>query len=519
MKKALERSKEPKIILFISTIVLTLTSLIIWLFRLWSKPAMGMDSVPSSTSQVPVKQEAGGLGGANVPVENPAGKKGGNPQQASKPPVQPSPGPILEENTYWTMPTRYIAGVGLMLFYLGVIVYSRQSLSMLIFAALIAILVRPGVQFLQRRFRFSRGLAVMFMYLLAAFLMVAFAVLIGISLAQAFNGLLAYDWENVIQGIVDALNNAALQIATVPLVGKEFASTLDELAKAIQGVGVSPVVVIDPGSSLETLLARSGKTIGVLGSMLGPIISGVVSLFFMMLISLQMSLASGQVRGWVLSLVPNRFTEEIGSLLDQIFFVWTSFLSGQFLLMVVMGMLVWIMNLILGTPQALFLGILAGFLEIIPTLGPIIATIPAAILALLFGSSTFPELTPWIFMLIVIAGYGLMNLLENQILVPRILGGAVNLPPLIVLIGVMIVGAQAGIAGIFLVTPIMATAKLLVEYVYRKINQKQENDSPGGNRPSVMDKVRGFLSRIRLPFRGRKKELGDQPPATTSTEV
>jgi hypothetical protein len=74
MKKAMERSKEPKIILFISTIVLTLTSLIIWLFRLWSKPAQGMDSVPSSTSQVPVKQEAGGLGGANVPVENPAGK-------------------------------------------------------------------------------------------------------------------------------------------------------------------------------------------------------------------------------------------------------------------------------------------------------------------------------------------------------------------------------------------------------------------------------------------------------------
>jgi predicted PurR-regulated permease PerM len=346
-------------------------------------------------------------------------------------------------------------------------------------------------------------------------LLVASAVLIGSAVVQAVSGFLNYDWQSVAQGIADSLNNMALQVSTVPLVGEEFASGLEAWASALQALGASPVVVVDAGASLENMLINSGKTLGVLGDALGPIISGVVSLFFMMLISLQMSFASGQMRGWAMSLVPDRFTEEIGSLLDRIFFAWTSFLSGQFLLMVVMGTLVWLMNLILGTPQALLLGVLAGFLEIIPTLGPIIATIPAAILALLFGSSTFPELTPWVFMLIVIAGYGLMNLLENQILVPRILGGAVNLPPLIVLIGVTIVGAQAGIAGIFLVTPVMATAKLLVEYVYRKIDQKPEDDLFDGDHSSVMDRVRGFISRIRLPFRrGNKEATAISEPAT-----
>lgn len=58
------------------------------------------------------------------------------------------------------------------------------------------------------------------------------------------------------------------------------------------------------------------------------------------------------------------------------------------------------------------------------------------------------------------------KLIENQVLVPKILGNAVSLPPLIVLIGVTIAGAKAGIVGVFLTTPIMATGKVALNYVY-----------------------------------------------------
>jgi len=108
--------------------------------------------------------------------------------------------------------------------------------------------------------------------------------------------------------------------------------------------------------------------------------------------------------------------------------------------MVVLGLLTWLLNVILGTPQAILLGLLAGLLEVVPSLGPIIATTPAAILALIFGSSVFTGLNPWVFMLIVILGYVLLQAIENQVLVPKILGNAVNLPPLIVLVGVTIAG-------------------------------------------------------------------------------
>lgn len=58
--------------------------------------------------------------------------------------------------------------------------------------------------------------------------------------------------------------------------------------------------------------------------------------------------------------------------------------------MVIMGVLTYLLNLVLGTPYALFLGFLSGLLEIIPNLGPALAAIPAVLLALIFGSSYLP---------------------------------------------------------------------------------------------------------------------------------
>jgi len=195
--------------------------------------------------------------------------------------------------------------------------------------------------------------------------------------------------------------------------------------------------------------------------------------------------------------------------------VWSSFLNGQFLLMVVMGVLVWLMNWLLGTPAAMLLGLIAGLLEVIPSLGPVVATIPAAVLALAFGSQRFPELNPLVFMLIVIGGYVLLNVLENQTLVPKILGGAVDIPPVVVLIGVTIAGKTAGIAGVFLATPVIATAREILMYVYSKITEKQEVKPPEEIKSSFRDRMRTFGKRF-LPVL-RRNEPDEKTRQSVST--
>ena len=179
-------------------------------------------------------------------------------------------------------------------------------------------------------------------------------------------------------------------------------------------------------------------------------------------------------------------------------------------LMVVVGVIVWIGNLILGTPQALFLGVLAGLLEVIPSLGPILATIPAVILALIFGSGYIP-VENWAFALIVIAFYVLVQVIENQLLVPYILGDAVDLPPLIVIVGVVIGGSAFGLLGVFLATPVISTGREVFMYLYDKILEPPPEPEIIEEKPSIMDAIRGFATRLPRPKWRRDRE-GDEEP-------
>jgi predicted PurR-regulated permease PerM len=70
---------------------------------------------------------------------------------------------------------------------------------------------------------------------------------------------------------------------------------------------------------------------------------------------------------------------------------------------------------------------------------------------------------------VVIVFYTLVQMLENQFLVPKIMGDAVDLPPLIVLIGIIAGAGAFGILGALLATPMIATGKLIFRYIYGKI--------------------------------------------------
>jgi predicted PurR-regulated permease PerM len=127
-------------------------------------------------------------------------------------------------------------------------------------------------------------------------------------------------------------------------------------------------------------------------------------------------------------------------------------------MMIFIGVVVWLGNLVLGNSNALLLGIISGLMELIPNLGPAIALVPGVLMALLFGSSHL-AVSPVLFALIVLAFYLLVQFFENQVVVPKIMGDAVDLPPLVVLIGVFVGGATVGILGIFLATPVIATGR------------------------------------------------------------
>lgn len=124
-----------------------------------------------------------------------------------------------------------------------------------------------------------------------------------------------------------------------------------------------------------------------------------------------------------------------------------AWLQGQIILSIAIGVVTWVVLMLLGIPYALPLGLLAGILEIVPTLGPTLAAIPAVIVAF--------SISPTMALVIVIT-YILIQTLEAQLLVPKIMQRAVGLNPVIVILGVTIGANLMGLVGALLSVPFIS---------------------------------------------------------------
>ena len=174
------------------------------------------------------------------------------------------------------------------------------------------------------------------------------------------------------------------------------------------------------------------------------------------------------IRQYVEDLFPAEYYSEGVALMRQISRIWNSFFRGQFILSLSIGVATYISLSLMGMPGALILGILAGSLEILPTIGPVLAMIPAVIIALIQGSSTL-DLSNLNFALLTIGVYFVIQQLEHQILVPRIIGTSVHLHPIVVLCGVVVGASIGGILGAFLAAPIIASLRLVGSYLHAKL--------------------------------------------------
>jgi predicted PurR-regulated permease PerM len=430
--------------------------------------------------------------------------------------ISPPPG-----STQWSRGTKYFVAALLFLAFLGILYISSGSLSTIIFAALLTFIVNPIIKFFQRRLHMKRGGATVLAYLLVLALILVLPFMIIPSIVEAVQFIANLDFAEMSQNLADWISIQAQNVAIIPFVGNSLASSLEQLALTLSGLGTGtqqPTDTID--ISMQNLGGRIAQTLGFLGRVFGPVFSIVTAVVFTILISLHMSLSVDMLRSGVKKLIPPAYEVEIGHLLQQLILIWKSFLRGQISLMVIMGLIVWLGNAILGTPQALLLGLLAGLLEVIPSLGPILATIPAVMLALFLGSQTsllgLHNLEHWAFALLVIAFYVIVQMIENQLLVPYVLGDAVDLPPLVVIIGVVIGGSAFGLLGVFLATPVISSSREIFMYLYDKILEPPPEPEPEEEKPSLMDTIRTYAARLPRPQWRRKS--ASEPEAVMVTD-
>lgn len=437
-----------------------------------------------------------------------------HPQAAAQPvpdsrPEEPGPQAPAPSNR-WREPTKYVVGVGLFLATLAVLWISRSVISTVIVAVLLAMIVQPVIGFFQRRLKLGHGLSIAIIYLLIVALIVLVPLFVIPNLIQTLNDLINIDFHALAETISSTLGDVSAQVSQIPVLNGLLTPLLDSMTAALQGI--PPPGASEPVTYEETMggiVDQLAGTLGFIADILGPIISAVVTVVFMLLISFHLSLSGHRMLGGYPRLIPPAYLQEITGLVNRIEGVWLSFLRGQFALMVIVGVIVWLGNALLGNRNALLLGFISGMMEIIPNLGPALALIPGVGMALLFGSSHF-AISPPAFAVIVLIFYLLVQVLENQLIVPYVLGGELEVPPLVVIIGIMVGGSVAGILGVLLAVPIIATGREIFMYLYEKILERPEPDEPPEEKPSLLDAVRDRLRSVKLPF-GLRREQAPTP--------
>ena len=171
------------------------------------------------------------------------------------------------------------------------------------------------------------------------------------------------------------------------------------------------------------------------------------------------------------------------------------YIAGQSVLCLIIGVMALIAYLIIGLPNALVLALIAGVLEAIPMVGPLLGAIPAAIIAL----SISPSKLIWVIVATII-----IQQLENNLLVPRVMRKAVGVNPFVSLLAIFAFSSLFGIAGALMAIPIAAIIQLLLDrFIFHPVAIDPEEVSPGRDvasrlRNEANDLVNGLRRQARL---------------------
>lgn len=190
---------------------------------------------------------------------------------------------------------------------------------------------------------------------------------------------------------------------------------------------------------------------------LGAVIGALGGIFIVFFLGIFIAAEPGYYRRGLLRIFPPHRRERAGDVLDRIDAILRWWLIGRAMSMTVVGVLVWLGLTILGMPLALVFGLLAGILDFIPYFGPILAAVPALLLALLEGPSQ---------VLYVAALYIAVQSIENWVVAPLVERNVVRLPPALTLGAQVVLGVVAGIVGAAFASPIVAAGMALVNAVW-----------------------------------------------------
>lgn len=330
-------------------------------------------------------------------------------------------------------PRTLLLAVAILLFLLAVVQF-KTLIGLFLIAVIIASALGPMVAYFARR-RFPRPLAVLL-------------------ILAALTGLLALLGLLVVPVV---LEQAQAFASNLPTYNTMFQSWLDRVM-AFQ----SRYHLLPETSRLSTQVSTwlSQRITGWVQTGLAYTMSAlnvVLNAFVVLLMGLYLLLGGHELKQGVLRLAPAKHRDLIAAQFDPIADRLGAYVRGLLTSMTALAVLLAIGLSLIGLPYAWLIAIIAGLLDIVPYLGSLTGIVLASLIALTVS---------WKLVLLVWLVFALCNFLQGNVLGPIIFSRAVDVPPLLVLIALLVGSQLLGLLGAILAVPVIAVLMLLIQNLY-----------------------------------------------------
>lgn len=296
-------------------------------------------------------------------------------------------------------------------------VYRIFDIVLMLFAAfIVASLMEPIAKYLER-WKVPRALSVIVFYVLVLLVLTGLVTLIVEPVAIQSRQL-----ATVVPAVINSLNDLTPLIPRI-----EQAALIDSIQSGLLNFG-------------ENIANLSWNVFTGTRS----VIAGFISFLFVFVIALYLVVERDALKKLAKLLTPAEHYPYVARIIERAQKSVGRWVVGQIVLGLIVGTMVGTSMWLIGVPYALLLGMLAGVMELIPAIGPLIAATPGVLVALTQG---------WVIGLTAFIVYVIIGQVESHVLIPNVMRRAVGLPPLVTIIAVIIGARLLGVVGIILAVP------------------------------------------------------------------
>jgi len=311
----------------------------------------------------------------------------------------------------------------------------REAITLIFIALILASALDPFVDWL-KTFKIPRGMGIILVYLILLVVISSAIILIIPPIATEVK-LIANDFPAYYEKVVNGLNYFTLNRTDLQVVDQiqgGLNSATASLTKAASG-------------AFNTLL---------------DVFGGIVSFFLVLVITFYFTVEEEGLKRFLKSMTPEQYQPYALQLMTRIQRRLGYWLRGQLILSLIIFVLTFIGLTVLGVEYALLLALIAGIFEIIPYLGPFLGAVPAVFLA--FAQSPIKALFVLILFIVI-------QQIENNIIVPKVMSKSVGINPLLVIIVLLVGGKMGGAMGMILAVPVATAISVFLEdFLQKKID-------------------------------------------------